>query len=275
MSERYSLFRGCLIPTRLPYLEKSSRMVLDEMEVDYELLPGATCCIEPIGLRSMAVDTWLAVSARMLSIAEEWGRDLLTLCNGCFMSLKEAAHVLERRDARERVNEVLAKVGREYRGEVEVIHLVELLQRREDDIKSRVVSPQDHLKFAVHPGCHLLRPSEVMKTDFPFSPQLLNRLASWSGAEVVHSPDWPPCCGGGLTGVDDELSSDILKETVREFQKAGAQHILTPCPFCFTQFDLKRESEVPVMFISELLALALGAQEEEIGLDKHRTKFTQ
>ena len=37
--------------------------------------PDATCCVEPIGLRTMAQDTWLATAARMLAIAQEGDRD--------------------------------------------------------------------------------------------------------------------------------------------------------------------------------------------------------
>ena len=67
MNERYFLFRGCLIPTRLPFLERSSLFVLDKLGVDHGQMPGATCCVEPIGLRSLAEDTWLVVTARMLA----------------------------------------------------------------------------------------------------------------------------------------------------------------------------------------------------------------
>ena len=54
MSRPFYLFSGCLISTRLPFLEASSRFVLDRLGIAYEDLPGATCCVEPIGLRTMS-----------------------------------------------------------------------------------------------------------------------------------------------------------------------------------------------------------------------------
>jgi heterodisulfide reductase subunit B len=48
---------------------------------------------------------------------------------------------------------------------------------------------------------------------------------------------------------------------------------LTPCPFCFVQFDLKQKDDVPVLYLAELLALALGASSDEIGLKYHRIKI--
>ena len=123
MINEHFLFRGCLIPSRLPYLERSSRFVLDKMDVRYDDLPGETCCVEPIGLRSLALDTWLVSAARILSIAEENGRDIISLCNGCYMSLKEAEHALKDEATRENVNTVLRSIGREYGGNVSVRHI--------------------------------------------------------------------------------------------------------------------------------------------------------
>ena len=112
MSEPYLLYSGCLIPTRLPFLERSSRFVLDKIGIEYEPFPEATCCVEPIGLRSLGYDTWLAVAGRLLSIAEKRRSRVLTLCNGCYLSLKEAEHALSDQKVREKVNQILQPAGR-------------------------------------------------------------------------------------------------------------------------------------------------------------------
>ena len=274
MSDPYYLFSGCLIPTRLPFLESSSRLVLDRMGVEYSPLPDATCCVEPIGLRTMGYDTWLTVTARMLSIAESGGRDLLTLCNGCYMSLKESAHALKDRAVRERANELLAPTGRSYQGKAEVRHFMEVVRNLGAvEVQRLIVAPQTKLHLAIHPGCHVLRPREICDVDRSFSPTVLSDIAKWTGAEVVHNEDWPKCCGGGLTGVDDIISIGILNDTVDSFKADGANCILTPCPFCFVQFDLKQKQGIPVLYLSELLALSFGATPEQIGLKYHRNKF--
>ncbi len=272
MKDEYYLFRGCLIPTRLPFLERSSLLVLDRLGIAHTPLPGATCCVEPIGLRSLALDTWLVVAARMLSIAEEEGRDVLTLCNGCYVSLKEARHLLQSREEREKVNAVLAEIGREYRGKADIEHLAGLVRRKGSEIQSLTVAPLDKLRIAPHSGCHMLRPSSVTAIDASFSPHVLTDAARWVGADAVVEEEWPKCCGGGVTGVDDRLSSDILDDSIREFRAAGANCILTPCPFCFVQFDIRQKQGIPVLFLAEMLALAFGASPEEIGLRYHRTK---
>ncbi|MCK7502868.1 MAG: heterodisulfide reductase-related iron-sulfur binding cluster [Desulfobacterales bacterium] len=102
MSDRYYLFKGCLIPTRIPNLEKASLIALDSMGVDHRPLPGATCCVEPIGLRSMAADTWLGDGGPHAGHRREDGRDVLTLCNGCYLSFQEAGHALQEPAVRDR-----------------------------------------------------------------------------------------------------------------------------------------------------------------------------
>lgn len=273
MTDEYYLFRGCLIPTRLPFLEKAAVIVLNKLGVEFEYLPSATCCIEPIGLRSIAVDTWLAVTARMLSIAETGERDILTLCNGCFMSLKEAAHLLSDPELRERINAVLSEIGMEYGGTTRVKHIIEVIRDFGPSRIGQLIERPLNRRVAVHPGCHILRPSRILDVDRPFNPGVLTEIARWVGADVVYTPDWPKCCGGGLTGVDEGVSGSILRETVQDFEMAGAELIVTPCPFCFVQLDLKQENSLPVMYLAEMLGWSFGSSGDELGLKNHRTKI--
>lgn len=272
MNDTFYLFRGCLIPTRLPFLERSSLFVLDKMQVDYQPLPGATCCVEPIGLRSLAVDTWLVVAARLLSIAEENDRNILTLCNGCLISLKEAKHALKSQSMKDRVNEVLAGIGRRYTGKIDIIHLVDLIAKKRTKLDELVVRQGAGMRVAIHPGCHLVRPSKLTSYDQSYYTRILSEIASSLGADVVAEEDWPNCCGGGVSSINEVLSSKVLDELINEFAAAGANCILTPCPFCFIQFDIRQKQGIPVLYFSEFLALALGASPEEIGLGYHKTR---
>lgn len=273
MTRPYFLFRGCLIPTRLPFLERSSLFVLDKLGIEYGQMAGATCCVEPIGLRSLAEDTWLVVTARMLALAEREGRDILTLCNGCYLSLEESRQRLESRSTRTEVNAVLEEMGLRYSGGVKVKHFAEIVREAgEERVRSLVTAPQDRLRLAAHPGCHMVRPSNRLGVDESFAPRLLDEIASWCGSQVVVSEKWPKCCGGGIAGVDEKISSRMLEDATSSFRPGGANCILTPCPFCFVQFDVRQRDGLPVLHLSELLALAFGAAPEQIGLKYHKAR---
>lgn len=274
MNRKYFLFRGCLIPTRLPFLERSSLFVLDKLGVDHEPMPGATCCVEPIGLRSLANDTWLVVTARMLALAEKNGRDILSLCNGCYLSLEESRQTLEDEPTRARVNAVLGEIDLHYSGNVKVRHFAEIVKEAgEKNVIALVSAKQDRFKLAAHPGCHMVRPSSKLKIDDSFAPKVLDEIASWCGSEVVVSEEWPKCCGGGISGIDEKVSAGMLEDATSTFRPSGANCILTPCPFCFVQFDLRQKEGLPVLHLAELLALAFGATPEQIGLKYHKTRL--
>jgi heterodisulfide reductase subunit B len=271
---KYFLFRGCLIPTRLPFLERSSLFVLDKLGVDHLAMSSATCCVEPIGLRSLAEDTWLMVTARMLAIAEKNGRDILSLCNGCYLSLEESRQELENESTRTRVNAVLGEMDLHYGGNVKVRHFAEIVREAgEGKIRALVSCKQDRLKLAAHPGCHMVRPSSKLNLDDSFAPKVLDEIASWCGSEVVVSEEWPKCCGGGIAGIDEKISTRMLDDATSTFRPGGANCILTPCPFCFVQFDIRQKEGLPVLYLAELLALAFGATPEQIGLKYHKTRL--
>jgi heterodisulfide reductase subunit B len=245
------LFNGCLIPSRLPFLEKATRDVLDKLEVSYSDLPDQTCCVEPIGLRSLGADTWTLASARLLAIAEESDGDILTVCDGCYMSLNQTILRLEDPRRREAVNRELARIGREYHGRVRVLSLVELLHSMKEGIIGSVSEPQKR-RFAIHPGCHLERTAEELGKEDPV--KQMADIVEWVGGTPVELRG--NCCGGGLSGVYDDMSKAVLDDSLAAFK--GSDTILTPCPTCFVQFDLRQKDGIPVWFLTEMLIAAFG-----------------
>jgi heterodisulfide reductase subunit B len=257
----------------LPYLESSSRYVIDKMGVDAKDLPGASCCVEPIGLKTIAEDTWTVTVARMLAIAERDGRDVLSLCNGCYLSFVEAMHVLRTKERADKVNEVLAEIGLEFKGNVKVRHILDLVHSLgEERLRALVSTDVSMVHVAPHTGCHILRPGGIGLVESSYAPRMLVDVASWSGAKVVHHEEWPECCGGGVSSVDESLSSKMLERVTGQYKGSGANCILTPCPFCFSQFDLRQKDGLPVLYVSELLAMAMGAPANSVGLKYHRIK---
>lgn len=273
MSDGLYLFKGCLIPTRLPYLESSSRFVLQRLGVDAPDMPGASCCVEPIGLKTMAKDTWLVTVARMLAIAERDGKDVLALCNGCYLSFVEANHELALKECLDHANQVLSEIGLEYHGKVKVRHILDLVHSLgRGNVSSLVINEMSMLNVAPHTGCHILRPSGIGLAERPYAPRMLADVSEWSGAKVVHDVGWPECCGGGVSSIDESISSMMLERVVSQYKASGANCIVTPCPFCFSQFDLRQKEGLPVLYVSEMLAMAMGASPASIGLKYHRIK---
>jgi heterodisulfide reductase subunit B len=281
--KNYALFLGCTIPARQPNYELSARKALAKLDVELVDLDGMTCCCPP-PVQSIDLLTSQAVAAYNICLAEEAGLDIVTLCTGCFESLAMTNTLLKKdEEQRIKVNEILAKAGKEFKGTIEVKHFLQVLM---EDIglgilKGKIVKPLNRLKVAPFYGCHALRPSELLEFDDPERPHILEDLIGAIGAESIEYRNKLKCCGGLLRGYDDDLALSLAREKLMNTSKVGADCIGTLCPFCFVALDIgqiqvkskfKEVYDMPVLHYSELLALALGVAPEELALRNHKVK---
>lgn len=278
---RYALFLGCLIPTRLPQIEASSKDALSALGVEVVETTKFLCCPSPVWIKPMDVNTWLAVAARNLCVAEEEGLDVLALCPGCSNTLIEANHVLKNdKEAREHINEILKETDREFRGTIKVKHLLRVLHedvgvsRIEEEVRNPL-----NIKMAPHYGCHVLRPSEVMRFDDVMTPRSMDDIIKALGGEPVDYEDKDLCCGSALGTADEESSLKIARAKLRSISSSGAEAISLVCPMCFLQFDLgqmmilrkfRERYDLPVFYLSQLINLAMGMGTDEIGVGLHK-----
>ncbi len=280
-TKNYSLFTGCLIPSRFPFIEMASRSVLERLGLTLHEMDGASCCPNQMAIQSSDVELWHTIGARNLALAEANGYDVLSLCNGCYDTLKTVSTRLRGDDAlRERVNARLREAGLEYRGTVDVKHIVQVLH---DDvganaIDQRVTVPLGRFSFAPFAGCHVRRPSDHMGFDDPEEPFYLRDLVRATGARVDRYPEAASCCGGGFSiGRGDDVVP-AARRVLRSVKEAGCDALVVNCPYCFAQFfagERKVEEtyfealEVPVLYFTQVLGLAMGIDPAEMGMHLH------
>ncbi len=284
MNHDYALFLGCTIPNRLPHLEVSTRMILKSLDVNVKDLPGFACCPDPVGFSAIDRFTWLVLASRNLVVAEEAGLDVLTLCSGCFESLKTANYVLKHENGyKDKINEALAKVGKEYKGTSDVRHLLQVLYEDvgPEKIEATVKKPLKGIKVAIHYGCHVLRPSEVVQVDDPFNPTSFESIVKATGATPVDYQKKFLCCGVGVRSVDEDTTNKMIEEKLRYVRLAGADLLCVVCPFCLIQYDIGQfqinkalgtDYEIPVFYYPHLLALAQGISAAELNFKFQRIK---
>jgi heterodisulfide reductase subunit B len=126
--------------------------------------------------------------------------------------------------------------------------------------------------IALQPGCHLLWHESNVSKDMH---NALNNLAYRTGGTVINYTRTPQCCGSGLAFIHGKASTQMLTAIVNKMIACHANIIVTPCPFCFIQFDQKQtgKNKLPVLYITELCALALGISIDAIGLKYHKIKI--
>ena len=128
----YAFFLGCLMPMRYPGIEAATRAVFDALELEYKDIKGFSCCPAPGVTRSFDKDSWLAVGARNLVLAQQQGLDVITICNGCYGSLFEVAHILDHNEElRNKINGFLSQAGvPEYQPGITVKHFADVVWTR-------------------------------------------------------------------------------------------------------------------------------------------------
>ncbi|MEM3696702.1 MAG: CoB--CoM heterodisulfide reductase iron-sulfur subunit B family protein [Candidatus Bathyarchaeia archaeon] len=279
----YALFLGCTIPARQPHYELSARKALTKLGIELVDLDNMTCCAPP-PLQSIDLETSLAIAAHNICIAEEADLNIVTLCTGCFESLAMANAILKKNEElKAKVNKILSSVGKEFKGNKEVRHYLQVLMNDVGlkRLEKSVVKKLNNLKVASFSGCHLLRPSALLKFDDPERPRIFDNLIEALGAKSIWYRNKLKCCGGLLRGYADDVALAIAKDKIVNATRAGADCISTLCPFCFLTLDLgqmlikstyKEEYNMPIIHYSELLSLSLGIDPKELALDFHKVK---
>jgi heterodisulfide reductase subunit B2 len=282
-AEEFKMFPGCTIGNRIPFIEASARKVFDKLGIKTSDAEFA-CCPDPVGFNAVDHESWLAMGARNLTIAEEEGKDIVSLCNGCFQTLKMVNHELKQDEhLKDKINEILKQIKREFKGSINVKHFVEVLHEvGADKIKENVVKDLTNLKVACHTGCHYNRPSEVMQTDDPMEPVKLRDLVAATGAVPVDYEEEMLCCGSGVGNTEEEPSMQVLANKFNSAIRAGAEAFIVVCPACFQQMDSNQkkasaqantEFKIPILYLTELMSLAFGENPDDLGLKFHRSRL--
>ena len=271
-----TFFPGCTLSTKAAGYDRSGRAVAQALDLTLEDLPEWQCCGATFPL---STDNSMALIAptRLLTQAQNAGGHVTTLCAICFHVLRRTQNFLENKpEMLERINWFTEEP---YDGRTRVSHFLELLRDELtwETLSHKVVRPLTGLKVAPYYGCLLLRPQNEIGLDDPDSPKILHDCLTALGCEVVSFPYQTECCGSYLAvskpDLPERLSGDILASARRN----GAQMIVTACPLC--QFNLdypQREaahgmpgSEIPVLYFTQLMAIALGLERESWGMEGH------
>jgi len=274
--KHYTYFPGCSASDGgARAYNRSARAVSRVLDIDLVELEDWNCCgstpssaVDELGAHCMA--------ARDLALAEKKGLDMVTPCSACYVIFNRTnAYLKEYPHFKAKVDEALAAGGLAYRGTVRVRHLLDVMTNdiSADTLKSRVKKPLSGLKVAPYYGCQVIRPK--LGFDSPENPQSLDRLIASLGGEPTPFPLKGRCCGGSLIISEEGLALDLIRKLLESAAGGGAQCLVTVCPLCQTNLDayqsrvnkkFKAGFNLPVLFFTQLMGVALGLGEEETGL---------
>lgn len=272
---KYGYYPGCSLRSSAKEYDLSLRLSFAQLGIELVELEDWNCCGAVHGEGKGVI----ALPARNLALTEVQGLDtIIAPCSGCYRNLRRASQAVEKDKAtRQMVNASLAE-GLQLKGNVRVLHpLYVLLQEYGlERVKAQVVRPLTGMKVAAYYGCMLTRPKDQF--DSTERPKGLDDFLGALGATPVDYPFRAKCCGGALaishSGVTARLTGNVLDSA----KGAGADVVTLACPMCHTALDLYqgkaeravgRPLDLPVLYFTQLLGLALGIEASQLGFQRH------
>ena len=266
---KLSYLPGCTLKTKASNLDMSTVSAMEALGIELEELPRWNCCGTVYSFANDDLMHQIAPIRNMVRTQEVGSDKLVTVCSFCYNTLKRANLLMK--DAPDKLETINTFMDEEpdYNGNVEVVHLLEVL--RDDigfeQIAGKVQNPLKDLKVAAYYGCTLHRPTEAA-IEPPNQPTVLLDLIKAIGAEPIDFPNMTTCCGSYQVVANPEIAVNRTREIINSAREKGAEVLAVSCPLCEcnigeTQIQLNQNEEfeqMPVIYFTQLLALALGAQ---------------
>ena len=258
---KVSYYPGCTLRTKAKQLDLYARKSAEALGITMEEIENWQCCGGVFSTAKDEIATKLS-SVRALSEAAKKEQILVTVCSACHNVIKQTNHAMQNdEDFAMHVNRYMAPES--YDGSARVLHYLEMLRDVVgfDTLKEKVVNPLSGKKIAAYYGCLLLRPGQTMQMDDVENPTILEDFIRALGAEPVIYAQRNECCGGYVAMEDPASAQKKSKKVLDSAASHGAELIVTACPLCRYNLDKIGESEMPVVYFTELLAEALGVKE--------------
>jgi heterodisulfide reductase subunit B len=274
-------YPGCSLKGSSREYAESVLAVAKAFDIILEEIEDWNCC-GATAAHNMNKELSLALPARILSLAERQGfKEIVVPCAACYSRLTVTKHELGKDPALKA--SVTDANGLGYSGSVSVLNIVQMLDKYvTPNLAGRVVNPFDH-KVACYYGCLLVRPHEILKFDREEDPQSLDALMLKAGATPI---DWAfktECCGAGLSVSRTNSVGRLSGKIIGDAKDRGAEAVIVACPMCHSNLDMRRDAinsylgekiDIPVLYITQAIGLALGLDRKTLGLQRHFVKVS-
>jgi len=271
---KYAYYPGCSLESTAWDFDRSTRAVCRALGIKLEEIPDWVCCGST---PAHATNVLLSVALPVVNLqkAQAMGAAVMTACASCYSRLRTANHkVRNEPDQRAQVERITEAA---YDGGVAVHHVLDVLLNHlgPEEIRHKVTRRLTGLRAASYYGCLLSRPPEIVAFDNPEHPTCMDDLVAAVGAEPVEWPYKTECCGAGLSMTRSEVVARLSHKLLSMAHRAGARCIVVACPLCQVNLDLRQADakkahgdlpDMPILYITQLLGLALGLSPDELGL---------
>ncbi|MBF0450813.1 MAG: CoB--CoM heterodisulfide reductase iron-sulfur subunit B family protein [Candidatus Magnetomorum sp.] len=270
---KYGFFPGCTYSSSAGYKE-STEAVSKILGTELIEIEDWNCCGATSYWSTQDIPAYV-LPARIMALAEKQNlKQIVNVCNACYSTLRKAKEKLSKdNELLEKVNISLAEEKLKYSGKVTIRHYLEVIVNdlKPEDIKKHVNVDIKDVIVAPYYGCQLNRPWGDL--DNPHYPTMLDRLCKIIGAGVLSDfSAKTSCCGAASIMPHNKECLSLNQRIVSDALFKGAKVISTICPLCQLNVDASQLklnlTKIPVLYFTQLMGLAFGLNERELGMDK-------
>jgi heterodisulfide reductase subunit B len=278
---KVGFYPGCSLKGTSREYNESVKALAPVFDIELQEIEDWNCC-GATAAHSMNKELSLALPARILALAEKQGlEEVVVPCASCYNRLVMTQYELAGDEAL--CKKVMDAVGLPYEGKVKIMNVVQFIDKYiKEKIAEKVVHPFAY-EVACYYGCLLVRPHKVLNFDRTEDPTSMDELMKLIGANPIEWGFKTECCGAGLSVSRTDLVAKLSGNILRDATDRGAKAVVVACPMCHSNLDMRRPEidkylqsklDIPVIYLTQAIGLAVGLSPEVLGLQRHFVKVT-
>lgn len=269
-------YPGCSLEGSSKEYSDSLFAVAKKCGVVLEVINDWNCC-GASAAHNLNHDLALSLPARTLALAGQQGLNQIVVpCAACYSRLAGTQNEISNNVAVK--TKIEGFIDLKLNAEVKILTVFEFLQKYIFPAADEHIVNKLDQKMACYYGCLYTRPKEIAAVHQIENPMEMDDVMAKAGATPI---DWAfktECCGAGLSVSRTDIVAKLSGKIIEDAADRGAESIVVACPMCQMNLDmrrpeikkqLKREIDIPVLFITQALGLSMGIPANELGLNKH------
>jgi len=268
----YLYYPGCSLEGTGRECEESFLAVCSKLGIGVEELKDWECCGASVA-KSLDKNLAEELSANTLAIADKQnpGLDLLMLCPAC--SLNHQLRIEDAKDEESLKKELSISRIPKIKQFIEVL----AFDTEAEEIRKKITHQLTDLRVLPYYGCLIARPLKLSGTASHENPAVLEEIIGLTGADLVDFAYKTDCCGGTLLLSREKIALKMCGTILKEAKAVKPDCIVVSCPLCHLTLDAKQkvvekelgeEIDIPILYITQLLGIALGIDHKSLGIQR-------
>lgn len=267
---KYLYYPGCSLRGTAREYEESLFAVAPSLGVELEEIGDWGCCGASVA-KAKSKQWAQFLITKNLARTQGVPTDILMPCSSCYANHLKVTRELKKDE------DLKARCGID--SLPRIAHLLEVMafDIGEEVVRQRTVRPLNGLRVLPYYGCLVARPFPLGGKESIENPRCMERLILATGAEPLLFPGKLDCCGGSILFSAQRVALRLAGSILEEAFRLSPDCIVVVCPLCHFMLDAKQRAvrkdsqkgfEIPVLYVTQLVGLAMGINPRILGLHR-------